>query len=55
MRTGTYPGFVNLLGRLGAPTFDHDLQLELGGATPSRSFSYYGGLLRWDQSDRYLD
>ena len=55
VRTGTYPGFVNFSGRLGAPTFDHDLQFEAGGSTPSRSFSYYAGALGSNQGFRYFD
>ena len=55
VRTGTYPGFATLSGRFGSPTFDHELSFEAGGATPSRSFSYYGGLLGADQGFRYLD
>jgi hypothetical protein len=55
VRTGTYPGTVDVFGRLGTPTFDHDLQFEVGGATPSRSFSYYAGALGSNQSFRYLD
>jgi hypothetical protein len=55
VRTGTYPGFVDVSGRFGAPTFDHDLQFEAGGATPSRSFSYYVGALGSNQDFRFFD
>ncbi|HEV3085779.1 MAG TPA: carboxypeptidase regulatory-like domain-containing protein, partial [Candidatus Elarobacter sp.] len=55
VRTGTNPGFTELSARLGAPAFDHDLHFEYGGATPSRSFSYYVGALGSNQDFRYLD
>ena len=55
VRTGTFPGFVDVFGRLGTPTFDHDLQFEAGGATPSRNFSYYVGALGSNQGFRYFD
>jgi hypothetical protein len=55
IRTGTSPGFRTLNFQLGDPTSYHSGQIEVGGASPNRNFSYYGGLLRWDQSDRYFD
>ncbi|HEV3089339.1 MAG TPA: TonB-dependent receptor [Candidatus Elarobacter sp.] len=55
VRTGTYPGFTTLAGSIGAPTFDHDLAFETGGATPSRSFSYYVAALGANQGYRYFD
>jgi hypothetical protein len=55
VRTGTRPPFLELSGRLGTPSFDHDLRLETGGMTPSRSFSYYVGGLGSNQSFRYFD
>ena len=55
VRTGTYPGNVDLSARLGTPTFDHDFQFEAGGATPNRNFSYYVGALGSNQGFRYFD
>ncbi len=55
VRTGTSPGFTEATGQLGAPTFDHDLKFEAGGATPNRSFSWYLGALGSDQGFRYFD
>ena len=39
----------------GTPTFNHELQAEVGGATPSRNFSYYLGFLGSDQDFRWTD
>ena len=55
IRTGTTPGFTTLNLQLGAPAAFHSGQVEIGGATKNRNFSYYAGLLRWDQSNRYFD
>ncbi len=55
VRNGTYPGFGTLTAQIGAPTFYHDLQFEVGGATPSRLFSYYAGFSGQNQAFRYLD
>jgi len=54
VKTGTYPGFGSLTGRVGSPTFDHEVQLEAGGASPNRMFSYYAGLMGYNQQLRYL-
>jgi len=55
VRTGTFPGFTELSGTLGTPTFDHDLRFEAGGATPNRLFSWYVGALGSNQSFRFFD
>src|SRR5581483_9215500 len=55
VRTGTNPGFIEASAQSGTPTFDHDLKFEAGGATPSRSFSWYVGALGSDQDFRYFD
>jgi hypothetical protein len=54
IKTGTYPGFATLDGDVGTPTFYHKLEFEFGGATPSRNFSYYGGISGYNQDYRYL-
>ncbi len=54
VRSGTYPGFGQLSGRMGSPTFYHDLSVEAGGASPNRLFSYYVGLSGFNQDYRYL-
>jgi hypothetical protein len=55
IKTGTYPGFANVDFTLGSPSFDHSLNLEVGGATPSRTFSYYLGVGGYNQDHRYVD
>ncbi|MBV9270504.1 MAG: TonB-dependent receptor, partial [Candidatus Eremiobacteraeota bacterium] len=54
VKSGTFPGFGTVTGRVGAPTFDHEVQLEAGGASPNRMFSYYAGLSGYNQDLRYL-
>lgn len=55
VKSGTYPSFGNLSGRLGSPTFYHDLSAEYGGSTENRRFTYYLGTSGYDQQFRYLD
>ena len=55
IRTGTYPGYGNAQLALGTPIFYHNLQLEAGGSTPDRLFSYYVGFSGYNQDYRYLD
>ena len=55
IKTGTYPGYATADLGLGTPTFYHNLQVEAGGATPDRLFSYYAGIGGYNQNYRYLD
>jgi len=55
IRTGTYPGFGLLEAGVGVPSYYHQLHGEAGGATPNRLFSYYVGLLGYDQNQRIID
>jgi len=54
VKTGTFPGFAQITGRVGTPSFDHEVQVEAGGASPNRMFSYYVGLSGYNQQFRYL-
>jgi len=54
VKTGTFPGYANVSGSLGSPTFYHDVSVETGGATPDRLFSYYVGASGYNQDFRYL-
>lgn len=54
VKTGTFPGFGTVTGRIGAPAFDHEVQVEAGGASPNRMFSYYVGVSGYNQQFRYL-
>lgn len=55
IRTGTSPGYGEFTGSLGTPTFYHSLNVEAGGATPDRRFSYYVGIGGFNQDHRYID
>ncbi|MBV9057517.1 MAG: TonB-dependent receptor [Candidatus Eremiobacteraeota bacterium] len=55
IKTGTFPGFGKTSGGIGTPTYYHNLQFEVGGATPDRMFSYYLGAGGYNQDYRYLD
>ena len=50
IKTGTYPGFGSATVGLGTPAFYHVLNLEAGGATPNRAFSWYAGLGNFNQA-----
>ncbi len=54
-KTGTYPGYMDLSGGIGTPTFYHQAKVEAGGATPDRRFSYYVGISGYNQGFRVLD
>jgi len=55
IKTGTYPGYASVTAGIGAPTYYHNLQFEVGGATPDRLFSYYVGVGGYNQGYRVLD
>ncbi len=55
IKTGTFPGFATANLGLGTPTFYHQAQVEIGGSTPDRTFSYYVGLLGYNQTYRFID
>jgi hypothetical protein len=55
IKTGTFPGYANVSAGIGSPTFYHDVEIEAGGATPDRLFSYYVGIGGYNQDYRYLD
>ncbi|MBV8372258.1 MAG: TonB-dependent receptor, partial [Candidatus Eremiobacteraeota bacterium] len=55
IKTGTFPGYANVSGGIGAPAYYHNLQFEVGGATPDRLFSYYVGVGGYNQDYRVLD
>ncbi len=44
VKTGTFPGYATAGAGIGSPGFYHALQLDAGGATPDRNFSWYVGL-----------
>lgn len=44
IKTGTYPGYGSITAGVGAPAFYHQLDVEAGGATPNRNFSWYAAV-----------
>jgi Carboxypeptidase regulatory-like domain/TonB dependent receptor-like, beta-barrel len=54
-KTGTYPGYLDLSGGIGTPTYYHQAKVEAGGSTPDRRFSYYVGLSGYNQGFRPLN
>ncbi len=55
IKTGTYPGYATAALAVGTPTFYHKANIEAGGASPNRLFSYYVGLGGYNQEFRYVD
>jgi hypothetical protein len=55
IKTGTFPGYATINPTIGAPAFYHSLNVEAGGATPDRLFSYYVGIGGYNQEHRYVD
>ncbi|MBV8639439.1 MAG: TonB-dependent receptor [Candidatus Eremiobacteraeota bacterium] len=55
IKTGTYPGYGSFDGTLGSPMFYHSLNVEAGGSSPDRLFSYYVGVGGFNQDHRYID
>ncbi len=55
IKTGTFPGYATVSAGVGTPAYYHNLQFEVGGATPDRLFSYYIGAGGYNQDFRYLD
>jgi Carboxypeptidase regulatory-like domain/TonB dependent receptor len=55
IKTGTFPGYGTGTVGVGFPASYHNLQVEVGGATPDRLFSYYVGVGGFNQDHRYID
>jgi hypothetical protein len=55
IKTGTYPGFATANLGISTPNYYHQAQIEIGGSTPDRTFSYYIGLLGYNQTYRFID
>jgi hypothetical protein len=55
IKTGTFPGYGAAEGALGAPAFYHKAQIEFGGASPDRNFSYYLATAGYGQGIRSID
>lgn len=55
IKTGTSPLTKTLTYGIGGPAKYHKGQVEIGGATPGRAFSYYLGAATYTQDFRYGD
>ena len=55
IKTGTFPGFATANLGIATPQFYHQASVEIGGSTPDRTFSYYVGLLGYNQESRFFD
>jgi hypothetical protein len=55
IKSGTYPGFSDLTVGVGTPTLYNGYNLEIGGATPDRNFSYYIANTNSSAGARYYD
>ena len=55
IKTGTVPGFADASLALGSPTLYNKASIEGGGATADRRFTYYFGVLGYNQDFRYID
>jgi hypothetical protein len=55
VKTGTYPGYATADFGFGDPSFYHKFNVEVAGATPDRTFTYYAGYLGANQALRVLD
>ncbi len=55
IKTGTFPGFATANLGIATPIYYHQASVEIGGSTPDRTFSYYVGLLGYNQDYRFID
>ncbi len=55
IRTGTLPAYRSLDLGVGSPTYYNKISFETGGATPSRTFTYYFGTGGYNEDYRPYD
>jgi hypothetical protein len=55
IKTGTYPGFGAINLGIGGPNLYNKANIEFGGATPNRNFSYYIAAGLVDYAPLYID
>jgi hypothetical protein len=55
IKTGTFPGYATGTLGIGSPVFYHQAEVEAGGSTPDRNFSYYVGVSGFNQAFRFID
>jgi hypothetical protein len=49
IKTGTFPGYANATLGIGSPAYYHKAEVEAGGSTPDRLFSWYVGIRGTEQ------
>jgi hypothetical protein len=55
IKTGTFPGYATANLGISTPAYYHQAQVEIGGSTPDRTFSYYVGAMGYNQTYRFID
>ncbi|HLJ82982.1 MAG TPA: TonB-dependent receptor, partial [Candidatus Eremiobacteraceae bacterium] len=55
IRNGTYPGFAEMNFGVGGPALYNKFDIQAGGATPDRNFTYFVGLQKSSTSQRLAD
>jgi hypothetical protein len=55
IKSGTYPGFGSVNLGVGTPNLYNKANIEFGGATPNRNFSYYVGVGLVNYDPRFID
>jgi hypothetical protein len=55
IKTGSYPGYAEGSLGIGTPAFYHRAAVQVGGANPTRTFSYYLGVAGYNQAFNYVD
>ena len=55
IRNGTYPGFGEVNLGFGAPTLYNKANIQIGGSTPDRNFTYFVGIGGYHQAFRWYD
>ena len=55
IKQGTYPGFADATIGIGSPALFNKVNIEVGGATPDRRFTYYTAFGGYNQGFRYYD
>ncbi len=55
IKTGSFPGFASANLGIGTPQYYHQAQVEFGGSTPDRTFSYYVALSGYNQNLHNID
>ena len=55
IKSGTFPGYATANLSAGSTVFYHSANVEAGGATPDRDFSYYVGIGGYNQDYRYVN